>query len=192
MTLTSLVVFVFVFGCSFPPNFSHWVAEKSSPVKNCTQHSQAFLSSIHMLPSLTGTPERPCFLSSIFRQYLRNTKLHRSWARRLPSTGIHLSFLLQPPSRVVQDLIRHIKLKLNWRLTKGILQWIKKDDKKQKDGNSSDRYGSNKCLLYSMHFLMPEITSELEKVLSFSWTWQMNEQAGIKRFSSLLKYLVLT
>lgn len=50
----------------FPPsarNFSHCVAEKSSPVKNCTQHSQAFLSSIHMLPSLTATPERLCFLS---------------------------------------------------------------------------------------------------------------------------------
>lgn len=45
-----------------------------------------------------------------------------------------------------------------------------KDDRKPKAGNSSPLYGSNECLLYSMHFLMLEVTSEFKKYSILLWT----------------------
>lgn len=124
--------------------------------------------SLHITLTSTSQPILPCFLLSLLLQkcpvfsHFRFWTITRGW-QNFTGAGQQVlvltrASLLQSTSTAVWNLIRHIKLILNHRLTEAILPCMIK---------SPEHFcplKSNECLLYLRHFLMPERASEFEMI----------------------------
>lgn len=103
-----------------------FLTDKVAEKKLFTSYSthKHFPAHISMFPSLPATPKMSCLLSfSFLDDNSGMTNLHRSWATSRVLILTRAS-LLQSTSTAVWNLIRHIKLILNHRMTEAILPWM--------------------------------------------------------------------
>lgn len=121
MTLMGLVGFVLVFVGFLPLcacNF-HSVAEKNSPVKNCTQHSQAFPSSHSHAYFSPSYSTKALFIQLNFQIVSQEHQTPQELGKKTTKSWFPPGLSLATTIQILSD----VKLKLNSRLTEAILQW---------------------------------------------------------------------